>query len=75
MSNHMTEMYREAEALAEGRHTYGPNFNGVVMAVPERWSCEPMLAATREDALSEIAESNEAATDDVFNAPSEGDDE
>lgn len=30
------------------RQVIGPNFNGVVQAVPERWSCEPMLAATRE---------------------------
>lgn len=31
--------------------TYGPDFNGVVRAVSERFSCEPvdeMLAATRE---------------------------
>lgn len=42
---------RAKAGLQDRREVYGPDFNGVVRAVPERFSCEPvdeMLAATRE---------------------------
>lgn len=43
-------MYRPHIAEMRQR-VLGPNFNGVVQPIPERFSCEPvdeMLAATRE---------------------------
>jgi hypothetical protein len=38
------------------RQVIGPNFNGIVLAVPERFSCEPMLAATRESQGQQMTE-------------------